>query len=104
MLVVFLMLVTGLLILYFMGIRKENVEEEFRKDKTSAFITTCILAALTVEGILSIHEENAIQDYSLEELEQFVLNEKGVTFEEWAEICYEAVPESSLTLDFDAFL
>ncbi len=103
MLYIFLMLVLVLLFVYVKDSGKSSVQE-LNKEKTSPFIITCILSALTIEGVLTLNEESQLQDYSLPELEQLVLNEKGLSYQDWSNICYEAVPDSSFNLDMDSII
>jgi hypothetical protein len=83
----FLLLVMCLWITYLFGNKEVTVLLD--KEKISGIIVVSIIAAMTAEGILSSAEADDLYHLSLKHLEAYILENKGLNFEEWATYCYK---------------
>ncbi|WP_044337503.1 hypothetical protein [Rossellomorea aquimaris] len=93
----FLFLVLGLSCLYVIGGRQERKDIEIKN--SDSFIVTAILSTLAAHGILSLMEENELQNSSLEDLQETLLSNGLVDEIEWNHLMNDHLGDSPFLTD-----
>jgi hypothetical protein len=93
----FLIIVLGLSCLYVMGGRHEREDIEIKN--SDSFIVTAILSTLAAHGILSLIEENELQNSTLESLQETLLGNGLVDKSEWNHLLTDHLGDSPFLTD-----
>ncbi|WP_299740627.1 hypothetical protein [uncultured Rossellomorea sp.] len=94
----FLFIVLGLSCLYIMGGRLERKEIVEIKNSDS-FIVSAILSTLAAHGILSLIEENELQNSTLEGLQETLIGNGLVDKSEWNHLLSDHLGDSPFLTD-----
>ncbi|MGM0851668.1 MAG: hypothetical protein ACQEWI_03480 [Bacillota bacterium] len=93
----FLFIVLGLSCLYVIGGRYETKEIEIKN--SDSFIVTAILSTLAAHGILSLVEEDELQESTLQDLQETLLSNGLVDKSEWDQMLADHLNHSSFSAD-----
>ncbi|MGE6753231.1 hypothetical protein ACQKFO_07260 [Rossellomorea sp. NPDC071047] len=99
----FLLIVVGLSCLYVIGGSHDTKEIEILN--TDSFIVTAILSTMAAHGILSLVEEDELQNSTLQQLQETLLSNGLLDKSEWDQMLEDhlnpaSFPEDSKDLDF----
>jgi hypothetical protein len=99
----FLFIVLGLSCLYVIGVRYQTKEIEIMN--SNSFIVTAILSTLAAHGILSLVEEDELQNSTLQDLQETLISNGYVDKSEWDQMLVDHLnqashPADSKDLDF----
>lgn len=93
----FLFIVLGLSCLYVIGVRYQTKEIEIMN--SDSFIVTAILSTLAAHGILSLVEEDELQNSTLQDLQETLISNGFVDKSEWDQMLVDHLNQASYPAD-----
>ncbi|MGD6960293.1 hypothetical protein ACQCWA_08250 [Rossellomorea aquimaris] len=93
----FLFIVLGLSCLYVIGGRHDTKEIDLLK--SDSFIVTAILSTLAAHGILSLVEEDELQNSTLQDLQETLISNGFVDKSEWDQMLVDHLNQASFSAD-----
>jgi hypothetical protein len=93
----FLFIVLGLSCLYVIGVRYQTKEIEIMY--SDSFIVTAILSTLAAHGILSLVEEDELQNSTLQDLQETLISNGFVDKSEWDQMLVDHLNQASFPAD-----
>jgi hypothetical protein len=93
----FLFIVLGLSCLYVIGVRYQTKEIEIMN--SDSFIVTAILSTLAAHGILSLVEEDELQNSTLQDLQETLISNGFVDKSEWDQMLVDHLNQASFPAD-----
>ncbi|MGM0863663.1 MAG: hypothetical protein ACQEWF_03150 [Bacillota bacterium] len=93
----FLFIVLGLSCLYVIGVRHQTKEIEIMN--SDSFIVTAILSTLAAHGILSLVEEDELQNSTLQDLQETLITNGFVDKSEWDQMLVDHLNQASFPAD-----
>ncbi|KAA0564063.1 hypothetical protein F0342_07695 [Bacillus sp. CH30_1T] len=93
----FLFIVLGLSCLYVIGGRHDTKEIDLLK--SDSFIVTAILSTPAAHGILSLVEEDELQNSTLQDLQETLISNGFVDKSEWDQMLVDHLNQASFSAD-----